>query len=89
LIKMGARPQAPGIYRFSASMMHAGRSYRPSLHARICDGAQVPSLESLIFRTDHSSVKAVPAGKHENDAIPVCPKYKDAWRHLPFGNICS
>ena len=45
LIKMGARPQTPGIYRFSASMMHAGRSYGPSLHARICDSAQVPSLE--------------------------------------------
>jgi hypothetical protein len=38
---MGARPQTPGIYRFSASMMHAGRSYQPSLHARICDSAQV------------------------------------------------
>jgi hypothetical protein len=89
LIKMGACPQTPGIYRSSASMIHAGRSYRPSLHARICDSAQVPSLDCLILHTDHSSVEAAPVEKHGKRCDPYLPKYKNAWRHLPSGNICS
>jgi hypothetical protein len=68
--------------------MHAGRSYRPSLHARICDSAQVPSLESLTLRTDHSSVKAAPAAKHGKRCDPYLPEIQkmrgDIYRCVTF-----
>jgi hypothetical protein len=74
LIKMGAGPQTPGIYRFSASMTHAGRSDRPSHHARTCSDAQVPSLESLVLRAGPFSVEARSHMKPINEAVPALKK---------------